>query len=341
MVEGFRRTFVAWLDQRLVAEVYYEAATPADARTIEAWARTQPDVSAILPVWRAKTRIGGWPVEIMGMTPHETYTAHFPLGDVAPDVWSRLHTSDAALVSEQLARRLGLAPGDSFDIPTSGEDWRVSVAGIFPDYGNPKGQLRIDHARLAAHFDDASGVHYSLRVTPGTTAQVMTALQARFGDKIARIVDQAEVRKLSTDIFERTFAVTTALNALTLGVSAVALFTSLLTLSNMRLARIAPVWAIGVTRRRLAGLELLRILLFAGGAALLAIPLGVFVTWGLVAVVNVAAFGWRLPMYVFPMDWILVFVIALATAAIAGAAPVVRLARSAPVDLLRAFADER
>jgi putative ABC transport system permease protein len=173
------------------------------------------------------------------------------------------------------------------------------------------------------------------------TAQVMTALQAHFGDKIARIVDQAEVRKLSTDIFERTFAVTTALNALTLGVSAVALFTSLLTLSNMRLARIAPVWAIGVTRRRLAGLELLRILLFAGGAALLAIPLGVFVTWGLVAVVNVAAFGWRLPMYVFPMDWLLVFVIALATAAIAGAAPVVRLARSAPVDLLRAFADER
>jgi len=341
MVEGFRETFIAWLDQRLMAEVYYEAATPADAREIEAWVRAQPDVAAVLPVWRAKTRIGGWPVEIMGMTPHETYSAHFPLGDAASDVWTRLHETDAALVSEQLARRLGLAPGDSFDLPTTGDDWRVTVAGIFPDYGNPKGQLRIDHARLVAHFADASGVHYSLRVASGATARVMAALQMRFGDKIARIIDQAEVRKLSTDIFERTFAVTTALNALTLGVSAVALFTSLLTLSNMRLMRIAPVWAIGVTRRRLAALELLRILLFAAGAALLAIPLGVFVTWGLVAVVNVAAFGWRLPMYVFPMDWLHVFVIALATAAIAAAAPVARLARSAPVDLLRAFANER
>jgi putative ABC transport system permease protein len=341
MVEGFRQTFVAWLDQRLIAEIYYETATPTDAREIEAWARAEPDVSAILPVWRTKTRIGGWPIEIMGMTPHETYTAHFPLGDAPPDVWTRLHTTDAALVSEQLARRLGLAPGDGLDLPTTGDVWRVTVAGIFPDYGNPKGQLRIDHARLVAHFADASGVHYSLRVAPGATARVMAALQARFGDRIARIVDQAEVRKLSTDIFERTFAVTRALNALTLGVAAVALFTSLLTLSNMRLARIAPVWAIGVTRRRLAGLELLRILLFAAGAALLAIPLGVFVTWGLVAVVNVAAFGWRLPMYVFPLDWLYVVAVALATAAVAGAAPVARLARSAPVDLLKAFANER
>ena len=31
MVEGFRRTFTGWLDERLVAEIYYEAATPADA----------------------------------------------------------------------------------------------------------------------------------------------------------------------------------------------------------------------------------------------------------------------------------------------------------------------
>ena len=341
MVSGFRNTFLAWLDQRLVAEIYYEAATPADAREIEAWARARPEISAVLPVWRAKTRLSDWPVEIIGMVPHETYSAHFTLLDSEADPWRALHEEDAVLVSEQLARRLGATVGATLDIPDARGVWRARVAAIFPDYGNPRGQLRLDHARLAEHFPENSGVHYSLRVASENVANVMDDMRAAFGAKIARIIDNAEVKKISTEIFERTFTVTAALDALTLVVSAIALFASLVTLSNMRLAHIAPVWAIGVTRRRLAGLELLRILLFAGGAALVAIPLGVFVTWGLVAIVNVAAFGWRLPLQLFPLQWAQVFVIALVTALFASIVPALRLARSAPVDLLKVFANER
>ncbi|ULO22859.1 ABC transporter permease [Methylocystis sp. SB2] len=341
MVEGFRQTFDRWLDARLVAEVYFEAATPADARDIEAWARTQPDIAAILPVWRAKTRIGGWPVDVVGMTPHETYTAHFPLIDAPTDVWTALHAQDAVLVSEQLARRLSLAIGETLDIPTSGRDWPARIVGVFPDYGNPKGQLRIDHEKLKRYFDDASGVQYSLRVDPAATKRVIENMQQRFGGKIARIVDQAEVKTLSTDIFERTFAVTTALNTLTLIVSGVALFASLLTLSDMRRARIAPIWALGATRRKLAALEMARVMAFAAGAAAFAIPLGLFMTWCLVAIVNVAAFGWRLPFHMFPAQWLVVSCIAFGAAFFAALIPVVRLARVSPTELLRVFSNER
>lgn len=166
-------------------------------------------------------------------------------------------------------------------------------------------------------------------------------MRTRFGAKLLRIIDQGELKKLSTGIFERTFMVTAALNTLMLAVSSIALFASLLTLSNLRLAHVAPLWALGVTRRRLAGLELLRIVVFAAVAAVLAIPLGVFMTWALVAIVNVAAFGWRLPLHVFPLQWAQVFVVALAAALAAALVPAVRLARSAPVDLLRVFANER
>jgi putative ABC transport system permease protein len=341
MVEGFRQTFVGWLDARLTAEIYYEAATPADAREIEAWAQGERDITAVLPVWRAKTRLSDWPVEIIGMAPHETYTAHFPLLEGGAEAWTALHSSDSVLVSEQLARRLKVALGDTLDIPTPQDVWRARVAGIFPDYGNPRGQLRLDHARLARHFSDASGVHYALRVAPEHVASVMAKMQERFGPKLARLIDNAEVRKISTEIFERTFTVTAALNTLTLIVAAIALFASLLTLSNLRIVHLAPVWAIGVTRRRLAGLELLRILLFAAGAAALAIPLGLFMTWALVDIVNVAAFGWRLPMHVFPGQWAQVVAVALVTALVASFVPALRLSRSAPVDLLKVFANER
>jgi len=35
---------------------------------------------------------------------------------------------------------------------------------------------------------------------------------------------------------------------------------------------------------------------------LLALPLGLLVAWCLIAVVNVKAFGWRLPFHVFPLQ---------------------------------------
>jgi putative ABC transport system permease protein len=341
MVEGFRETFTGWLDTRLVAEIYYEAATPADAQEIATWAKTRPEITAILPIWRTRTRLSDWPVEMIGMAPHETYSEHFSLLDAAPDVWRALHETDAVLMSEQLARRLGVVVGSAVDIPAPQDTWRATVVGIFPDYGNPRGALRVDHDRLALHFSDASGVHYSLRVAPENVARVMEEMRTRFGPKIARLIDNAEIHRISTGIFERTFTVTAALNVLTLIVAAIALFASLLTLSNLRIAHIAPVWAIGVTRRRLAGLELLRILLFSAGAALLAIPLGLFMTWALVDIVNVAAFGWRLPLHVFPAQWAQVFIVALGAALVAALAPAIRLARSAPVDLLKVFANER
>ena len=43
---------------------------------------------------------------------------------------------------------------------------------------------------------------------------------------------------------------------LTLGVAGLAMFASLMTLSGMRLPQLAPVWAMGLTRRHLAWLVL-------------------------------------------------------------------------------------
>ena len=64
-------------------------------------------------------------------------------------------------------------------------------------------------------------------------------------------------------------------------------------------------------------------------------------TWALVDIVNVAAFGWRLPLHVFPAQWAQVFIVALGAALVAALAPAIRLARIAPVDLLKVFANER
>jgi putative ABC transport system permease protein len=71
--------------------------------------------------------------------------------------------------------------------------------------------------------------------------------------------NQAQIKAFSLEIFENTFRVTGALNVLTLGVASLALLTSLLTLSALRLPQVAPVWALGTSRARLAMTEVWRL----------------------------------------------------------------------------------
>jgi putative ABC transport system permease protein len=240
-----------------------------------------------------------------------------------------------------LARRLKLSIGDRIEVPASGGSWPLNVVGIYADYGNPKGQIAVNFAALTRRFPEIPLTRMGLRVAPAKIPALISALQEKFGLDDRNVADQATMKAESTRIFNRTFAVTAALNAFTLGVAGVALLTSLLTLANSRLPQLAPLWAVGITRRRLAGIELLKTMSMALITTIFALPLGLLVAWCLLAIVNVKAFGWRLPFHVFPMQLLWLVGVAMAAALAAAALPVIRLARMQPASLIRIFANER
>jgi putative ABC transport system permease protein len=341
MVETFSKTFSTWLDGRLAADIYVGAKDNAQANEIKAWLRERSEVQAILSGGRAEVQLAGAPVEVLGLPDHAIYREHWPLLRIAPDGWAKLPAGSTCFVSEQLSRRMNLSLGDRIVVPTPSGDWPLTIAGIYADYGNPKGQVAVNASALFAHFPDVPQTRMALRVAPGTVAGLMTAMSAQFGLDGRNLLDQAALKAESTRIFNRTFAVTTALNAFTLGVAGVALLTSLLTLANSRLPQLAPLWAIGVTRRRLAVIELAKTMSVALITALLALPLGLLVAWCLIAIVNVKAFGWRLPFDVFPLQLLKLLAVALAASLLASLIPVVRLARMQPASLVTVFASER
>ena len=341
MVETFSRTFVGWLDGRLAADVYLNAADNAQAAEIKAWLQRRPEVEAILRGGRADSQIDGTPIEILGLADQATISAHWPLLQSTADSWDRLRAGNAGLASEQLARRLRLAVGDRIEIATASGNWPIEVVGIYADYGNPKGQLAVNIDALLRHFPDIPQTRLGLRVAAPAIPALMSALRDKFGLDDRNLLDQATLKAESTRIFNRTFAVTGALNAFTLGVAGVALLTSLLTLSHSRLPQLAPLWAIGITRRRLAAIELLKTMSVALITALLALPLGLSVAWCLIAVVNVKAFGWRLPFDVFPLQLLELLAVAMLAALSAALLPALKLARMQPATLIKIFADER
>jgi len=184
-------------------------------------------------------------------------------------------------------------------------------------------------------------LRFGLRTGAADTVALTADLRSRFKLSQDALVDQAQIKAFSLRIFERTFSVTAALNVLTLSVAGLAILISLLTLATMRLPQLAPIWALGLTRRKLAVLELIRALCLAVFTGLAALPLGLALAWVLLEIVNVQAFGWRLPMFLFPADYLRLGILTLLAAFLAALWPAVRLSRTPPARLLKVFSNER
>ena len=341
MTAGFRQTFNDWLEQRLSAELYLNPVNPAQSREMYVWLKQQPNVSAVLPNWQVAVTLQGWPADVFGVIDHPYYRQHWPLLEaIAGDPWAHLATDDAVMLSEQLARRLKVRAGDHLSVPTPGGPWSPRIVGIYADYGNPKGHLLVNSNHLLRLWPTLTPNRFNLRIAPPDIPWFLTALQTRFQLDDSRIVDQARLKGWSVQVFERTFAATAALNSLTLAVAGVALFISLLTQSQSRLGQLAPLWALGVTRRQLMLLNLGQTWLLALLTLVLALPLGIALAWCLDAVINVQAFGWRLPLRVFPLQLLQLLGLALLATLLASAWPLYSLYRTQPADLLRTFAHE-
>ncbi|WP_409262909.1 ABC transporter permease [Pseudomonas putida] len=338
MTEGFRKTFVGWLDLRLSADLYVTPRDTAQGLQIVEWLKQQPVASVVLPGWRADMQLQGWPVQVQGIVDHPAYRTRWPLLEQHSRAWQQLASGQGVMLSEQLARRLNLQLGDSLKLPAGTS--AMPVVGIYADYGNPKGHVLVNAGWLRAHWPQATLAGLSVDLSAEGVASLKAALQRHFALDDSRVVEQARLKRWSTDVFNRTFAATAALNSLTLGVAGVALFINLLTLGQARLGQLAPLWALGVRRMQLVWLSLGQTLMLSSFTVLLAIPLGLLLAWCLVAVVNVQAFGWRLPLYVFPMQLLQLTVLGMLTSLLACAWPLWQLARRQPRELLRPLSDE-
>lgn len=340
MVESFRKTFTAFLDERLVTEVYIYAPDQMATTDITRWLETQENVTAVLPQWFARSTYGGLPIDITGFSDHATFRKVWTLQASTPDTWDQVFGGKAILINEQLARRHDLLVGADVVLTTEKGPAPFLVAGIFADYGNPKGAIRASLPLMDRWWPTAEKRRMGVRVSENPE-RLVTALKTQFDLDEWQVTDQITLKGYSKAVFEKTFAITATLNVLTLGVAGVAMFTSLLTLSNARIADMAPLWSLGLSRAELTRAELIKILMLALFTSLAAIPVGLALCWCLVALVNVEAFGWRLPLYLFPHQWGQLVALGGLTAFVATLYPVLRLNRTPPAQLTKVFANER
>ncbi|MEW9920137.1 FtsX-like permease family protein [Marimonas sp. MJW-29] len=334
MVSSFRLTFVGFLDQRLAPELFVQVETEEQSVALEGFLSGEGLES--LPLLSTSAQVAGQPVELFGVRVGPTYRNSWAFLSETPDAWDLVEAGQAVVLNEQLARRAELWVGD--EVSVTG-DLKLPIVAVVGDYGNPQGQVILSEGVFKGLYPSSYPTRFGIRT------ETPDALRASIVEEIGlapnAIIDQAAVKALSLQVFEQTFVVTSALNVLTLGVAGFAILMSLLTLADLRFPQLAPVWALGLTRRSLGQLELLRAVVLAALVFLCALPLGLALAWVLLSIINVEAFGWRLPMFLFPLDYALLGAYALIAAVIAAAWPALRLIRTPPSQLLKVFAHER
>lgn len=319
LVTTFEDTFDQWLEQRLEADYYIAVPEGADITAAASWLAARPElVSPDLwhQVIRGRAGVqatsGGAPVpvDVLALGPVSQLVQNWRLLAQIEQPWQSLARGEGLMVNEQLARRDQLAVGDRLTVTFGDRQLQAPVLAIYPDYGRPSGEVLISASMLPENFE----VRFrSLSITADAEAidVVKEQLSRIWQMPQLTVRDNLAIRALATEIFDQTFLLTRAMTTLTLILAAAALLLMGWVFLSTRAwyFRLLIVW--GMPQRQAAA-QLTRVSLALTFSVLVcALPLGVWLTWILVQRINPLAFGWSLPMSVYPEFWIELGVLAV------------------------------
>jgi putative ABC transport system permease protein len=345
MVDSFRQSVAAWLEQTLRADLYVSApsgvasrsAATLDPELVERLLEA-PGIESASSVRHREvaSALGPLRLSVFRLVPR-SYAGFRLLAGEPEGVWQAFEGQDAVLVSESLGYRRRIGVGARIELATERGPWAFRVAGVYRDYGSDQGVVAMSRATYARYWDDTGVTALGIYAARGQDLGALTReLRERAGPSAAIVVQSnRELREASLAVFDRTFAITLALRGLATLVAVVGVLSALMALQLERARELAVLRAIGLTRAQVWGLVTAQTGLMGLLAGLLALPLGVALALILIRVVNRRSFGWTLDVAVDPMLLLQALALAVAAALLAGIYPARRMARTAPALALR------
>jgi len=312
LVDSFRSAFVGWLEVRQSADIYLRAPQISHEQLLDLaadgnWLADSHHRIGVSTRWRNR------PTLVRGIDPAAPDSLTLPLSrwqgasaTAALQAWRE--QAGKVLINEQVHFLAGVEIGDRVTLDGDRGSRGYEVVGVFYDYGNPYFQFYLPDLVVSNQWKHYYSRGIALWLNPDNEAAMqqaeagMRALGAQPGDWIAR----AQIRRLSVGIFDRTFAITAAMNLLTMLVAAIALLASLLAILQERLPEFAQWRALGLRQSEQLLLVATPLLIFCGIVWLLSIPLGALLSWILIHKLNIISFGWSMPLIweIAPAMWL-------------------------------------
>jgi putative ABC transport system permease protein len=337
MVESFRESLREWLARSMRADIYVTAPGPGAGRPER---RIDPDVvSAMMALpqivdYGMSRRItvelasGAIPLDAVQLARNGYSAISLSAGEPS-QAWAAFENG-AIIISEPLAWRLRLKPGNELRLPTDSGERSFPIAGVYREYGNDRGTVMMSMQEYRRFWHDNAITALGFYVAPHVPLEtVMAEFRASaHGRQALFIRSNAQLRELSMSIFERTFVITRVLYWLAAGVASVGLISSLLAWELERARELAILRSLGLTPRG-AGVLIELQTGFMGLVALLAaIPAGLLTALLLIEVINRRAFGWQIDLHVNGAQFANAMLLSITAALAAGLYPAWRTARA-------------
>jgi putative ABC transport system permease protein len=242
------------------------------------------------------------------------------------------------LLSEPLANRLGItAPGGSLALLTP-EGWHsFPIAGIYTDYASTHGTVRMSIDVYRSLWKDNKVNGLVLFLSPQANIDTVTSnLRAQLTNfPTIQVNPSGALRQDALAVFDRTFAITSAMQLVTTLVAFIGVLSSLLALQLEKAREMGTLRALGLTISEMQRLTLWETGLLGASAGLLALPTGYILAWILIFVINQRSFGWTLQMQVDPAPFVQAFLLSVSAALLAAIYPAWRVSRMQVAEALR------
>ena len=343
MVGSFRQTVIDWVGQSLKADLFVAPATrrtgaraPTISRLVEDAVRRHPEVAAV-DAFRSMT------------VPYENSLIYLGSGDLAlqqrfgglrfteggANALEQARREGAVIVSEPFANRYQKHAGTRVTLATPAGAVEFTIAGVYVDYSSDRGVVMMDNTTLARHFGEQRPTGLTVYLVDGTRAGAVREelLDQIDGASGIFIHTNRSLRAEVLRIFDSTFTVTYALQAIAILVALLGIVGTLMTLVIERRRELGILRAVGASRRQVRAMIVAEAAILGTISQVAGTALGVLLALILIYVVNFQSFGWTIHLAIPWTSLLQMSVLVFVTTLAAGLYPAQRAMREQHVQL--------
>jgi putative ABC transport system permease protein len=303
MVTSFRGSLDAWTQKILPADVYLRVGYTGQSAFLDA--RHLTTLGSLAGVERAASARFAQLTLDPNKPPLTIVARDFDPATIEDEIWLQERAASEGVgipiwISEAAADRFALEPGTQLDLPIGDAPETATIRGVWRDYEHPNGALLIDRQTYVRLTGDDAINAVSFWLMPNAS---IDTVQHSIRDVLGSVVQYdlrtpRELRRMSLQVFDRTFAVTYVLEivAIVIGLFGIAAGISAQVLA--RRSEFGVLRHLGVTRRQIGQMLASEGVVLGVLGVIVGLLSGAVVSVILIYVVNRQSFHWSMDVFV-------------------------------------------
>jgi len=315
MVGSFRQTVMIWMSDQLPADLYVRPAGSAAADRHPTISPGLAEELAKLPGVGAVERLRIYEISYEDMPAslasadlnvlRSYHNSDFFSGRPREQVLAELRDSNAVVVSEPFTYKHHRKAGDFITLSLGETRASFRIADVYYDYSSERGSILMDRNTMLRYLPDPAPSNLAIYVSPDAQLETVRAEieKATAGHRVLMFSNR-DLRAEAIRIFDRTFAITYALEAVAVIVAVMGIAGALLALVIDRRRELGLLRFLGAATGQVRKLILVEAGLLGLLANLAGLALGFALSLILIYVVNKQSFGWTIRFH-WPMEVLL------------------------------------